>query len=50
MLPKGTQVNLVDGLTAPGKQRPSCVLTVVPSPYRVSPIFIRGGGPRTMTI
>src|SRR2546430_1982421 len=39
VLPEGTQVNLVRGLAAPGKPRPSCVLTVVPSPYRAAPHF-----------
>src|SRR5437763_4385334 len=39
VLPEGTQVNLVRGLAAPGNPRPSCVLTVVPSPYRAAPHF-----------
>src|SRR5207248_6129400 len=39
VLPDGTPVNLVRGLAAPGKPRPSCVLTVVPSPYRAAAHF-----------
>src|SRR4051812_17635993 len=37
LLPGDTQVTLRCGLAAPGKPRPSCVLTVSPSPYRAAP-------------